>query len=90
MLKTIKAKYADGVLVPLEPVTLNEGEELLISFAASYNLERDGIYPMPSIEHTLRVLRETAGAWEGSHDPGELIQRIYAERLSSSSPTPEI
>ena len=86
MLRTIKAKFTDGVLVPLEPVAFVEGAEVMISFDA----DRSGGSATPNEERTLTVLRETAGAWRGSHDPEELIRRIYAERLSGSSPTPEI
>ena len=32
MLKTIKAKFTDGVLVPLEPVEFEDGDEILLSF----------------------------------------------------------
>ena len=86
MLKTIKAKFTDGVLVPLEPVEFKEGEEILLSFDDGPKMGAAN----KSGEHTRAVLRETAGAWQGSHDPEELIRRIYAERLSGSSPTPEI
>ena len=86
MLKTIKAKFTDGVLVPLEPVEFTEGDEILLSFDTASS----GGSKKPSKEQTIAALRETAGAWRGSHDPEELKRRIYSERISGSSPTPEV
>ena len=86
MLKTIKAKFKDGVLVPLEPVEFTEGDEILISF----DDDPSGGSKKPSKERTIAALRETAGAWRGSHDPEELKRRIYSERVTGSRPTPEI
>ena len=86
MFKTIRAKFKDGVLVPLEPVEFTEGDEILISFDAGSS----GGSKKPSKEQTIAALRETAGAWRGSHDPEELKRRIYSERVCGSSPTPEV
>ncbi len=86
MRKTIKAKFTDGVLVPLEPVEFEEGDEILISFATGTG----GRSEKPSKEQTIAALRETSGAWRGSHDPEELKRRIFSERVSGTSPTPEI
>ena len=86
MLKTIKAKFTDGVLVPLELVEFTEGDEILLSFDAASS----GGSKKPSKEQTIAALRETAGAWRGSHDPEELKRRIYSERVCGSSPTPEV
>ena len=88
MLRTIKAKFKDGVLVPLEPVKFEEGDEILISF--DFDTGNGGGSKKPSKEQTIAALRETSGAWRGSHDPEELKRRIYSERVSGSSPTPEI
>ena len=84
MLVTIKAKFKDGVLVPLEPLNFEEDEEVSVT-----------IDPKPSrraipTEKALQALRETAGAWQGSHDPEELKRRIYAERQSGAPPAPEL
>ena len=34
MLKTIKARYVNGALTPLEPVQLREGDEYLLTLDA--------------------------------------------------------
>ena len=31
MIATVKARYSDGVLTPLEPLDLEEGEEVMVS-----------------------------------------------------------
>ena len=84
MLVTIKAKYKDGVLVPLEPLNLNEGDEVFVSLDPKPDRRA-----IPT-EKALQALRETAGAWQGSHDPEELKRRIYAERQSGAPPAPEL
>lgn len=86
MLRTIRATFKDGVLVPLEPVEFEEEDEILISFATGTG----GRSEKPSKEQTIAALRETSGAWRGSHDPEALKRRIYSERVSGSSPTPKI
>ena len=86
MLVTIKAKFQDGVLVPLEPLelpNLKEGDEVFVSLDPKSDLRT-----VP-VEKALQVLRETAGAWQGAHDPEELKRRIYGERLSGAQPDPE-
>ena len=64
MLRTIKAKFTDGVLVPLEPVAFEEGDEIVLSFDAEP--EPSGGSGKPSKERTIAALRETAGAWQSS------------------------
>ena len=54
MLKTIRAKFADGEVM-----------FITLGIEAQYG----NVAEMPTTERTLMVLRETAGAWQGSHSP---------------------
>ena len=71
MLRTIKAKFTDGVLVPLESLNLTEGDEVLVT-----------IQPKQAQAH--EDLTETSiaagGGWAGSIDGEELKRRIYTSR----------
>ena len=71
MLKTIKAKFSDGVLVPLEPVAFAEGDEILLSFDDAYSL-------LP--KERSKVSMAAAGGWVGSIDADKLIRDIYTSR----------
>jgi predicted DNA-binding antitoxin AbrB/MazE fold protein len=71
MRRTIRAKFKDGVLVPLEPVEFGEGDEILISFDEAYNL---------SPEERLEISMASAGGWVGSVDADKLIRDIYTSR----------
>ena len=71
MLKTIKAKFTDGVLVPLEPVAFAEGDEILLSFDDGYNR---------SPEERTKISMASAGGWAGSVDGEELKRLIYTSR----------
>lgn len=79
MITSVKARYSNGALVPLEPLDLEEGKEVTVS------IEEAG-----SPEKSLRALQVVAGAWKGTHDPDELLRKIYSDRLVSSRPEPKI
>ena len=70
MLKTIKAKFTDGVLVPLEPVAFHEGDEILLSFDDGCDL---------SPEERSKISMAAAGGWVGI-DGEELKRLIYTSR----------
>ena len=71
MRTTIKAKFTDGVLVPLEPVAFEEGDEILLTFDDVYNL---------SPEEQRKMSMASAGGWAGSIDADQLIRDIYTSR----------
>lgn len=73
MLRTIRARFTDGALKPLEHLDLEEGAEVTVSIEDS----------LPS-EEAIRALRATAGAWKGRHDPEELKRMLYEARLTGS------
>ena len=69
----VKARYANGVLTPLEPLSLEEGAEVVVSVEAA-----------ASVASRLESLRESAGGWKGGRDPEELKRAIYEARDSGS------
>ena len=73
MIANIKARYANGVLTPLEPLDLEEGAEVVVS-----------VEEAPSTGCTLEALRASAGGWEGGRDPEELKRMIYEARIKGS------
>ena len=51
MVTSVKAKYSNGALVPIEPLDLEEGEEVMVSIEdASDTTPRDGIADGNSLE----------------------------------------
>ena len=68
MPQTVRARYAGGVLLPLEALNLNEGAEVLISVDDCEPSERlvDG--------------NMGAGGWAGLVDAEQLKRDIYASR----------
>lgn len=79
MAKEIRARFSKGVIEPLEELELEEGEEVVIAI-----LER-------AKEKGMReALRATAGAWKDLIDCEELKRNIYADRLMSTRPEPNL
>jgi predicted DNA-binding antitoxin AbrB/MazE fold protein len=80
MEKTIKAKFSNGVIKPLEELVLEEGKELIIT-----------ISEVPAgAEKTLEALRESFGGWKGLIDAEGLKKNIYEDRLINTRPVPEL
>lgn len=73
MPNTIRAKFTDGSLMPLEKLDLEEGTEVILY-----------IEDTPSSDRTIRALRASAGAWKGKHDPEELKRTFYEARITGS------
>ena len=71
MPKTIKAEFTDGVLVPLETLDLNEGDEVLVTLDTK---------AVVSLEELTELSKATAGGWVGSIDAEKLIRDIYTSR----------
>ena len=90
----VRAKFSGGALHPLEPLALDEGQEVLVSIeesppqdsAMERGVPESAGRPGPTPEQTRKALRETAGAWKGNSDPEELKRRIYSDRLANSRP----
>ena len=76
---TVRARFANGVLEPLEALDLDEGQEVTVSIDDQTLPSRQG-----------RGMRAAAGAWKGTHDPERLKREIYAARLMTSRPRPDL
>ncbi len=70
MLKTIKARFRNGVIEPLEKIQLEEGEEFALT-----------IVRFPEVEVEKDVFSKSRGGWKGLVDCEELKRNIYANRL---------
>jgi len=71
MSRTIKAKFSNGVIEPLEKLNLDEGEEITVTIAE---------IPMSSGD---AGFEKSAGGWKGLIDAEKLKKNIYADRLIS-------
>ena len=78
MIRGVKATFSKGVLIPQESLDLEEGESVVLSISDA------------PAERALEVLRATAGAWKGTHDPDALKQAIYSDRRTASRPRPKL
>ena len=79
MIKSIKAKFTDGVIVPMEPLNFEEGEEIIITVS---------IKTLQSKEERRKRTMSAAGGWEGNVDGEELKRDIYASRRINTRPGP--
>jgi len=68
--KTIKVRFRNGLLEPLEKIQLEEGEEFTLT-----------IVRFPEIVYEKDAFRESRGGWKGLVDCEELKRSIYANRL---------
>jgi predicted DNA-binding antitoxin AbrB/MazE fold protein len=73
MSRTIRAKFSNGVIEPLEKLDLDEGEEITVTII---------VLPKPSGKK--HGLRRSAGGWKGLIDAEKLKKDIYADRLIST------
>ncbi len=76
--KTVRARFSGGVLKPLEPLKLREGEEVTVN-----------ILSVPS-RPDFRAFSRSAGGWKGTIDAEKLIRDIYESRLISTRPEPRL
>ena len=75
MTREVKGRFSGGVIELLEPVELEEGEEVVVIVKES-----------PKGKKALETLRASRGGWKGMHDPEELKRMIYAARIRNSRP----
>ena len=71
MIKTVKAKFIDGTLVPQETLDLNEGDEVLVTL---------DINEAVSFEELTERSKAAAGGWAGSIEAEKLLRDIYTSR----------
>ena len=86
MLKTVKVRFANGVLTPLEPLDLVEAEYRVT--VATAGEEPAVVNPEATAAEV--AFQSALGAWRGTHDPEELIRQIYADRLVNTRPEPRL
>ena len=79
MSTTIRARFSNGRLEPLEKLKLREGEEVTLTISVA-----------PSLEERRNALKRTAGAWADLLDCDEFIRKIYESRSIQSRPRPEL
>jgi len=73
MERTIRAKFKNGIIVPLEKLELEEGKEFLIT-VRELSISEDRF-------------EKAMGSWKGTIDCEQLIKDIYeSRRLSAARP----
>jgi predicted DNA-binding antitoxin AbrB/MazE fold protein len=75
---TIRARFTQGNLEPLEKIDLPEGKEVSIT-----------ILDVPS-SIDREAFRRAAGGWKDTVDADTLIKNIYESRLLSTRPVPTL
>ncbi len=78
MIRKIRARFLNGVIKPLEKVSVTEGKELEVT-----------IEEMPTKVEDESFLK-AAGSWKGLIDAEELIKNIYVDRLVSTRKEPKL
>ncbi len=73
--QTIRAKFAEGMIKPLEKIDLAEGKEITIT-----------ILELPTPSNQKDGLDASSGGWNGLIDAEQLKENIYADRLISTRP----
>jgi len=73
LLKTIKARYRNGLIEPLEEIDLDDGAEITITVSEPSHVSRDG-------------LERSFGGWKGLIDAEEFLKNVYADRRISTRP----
>lgn len=80
MEKTIKGKFSNGKIEPLEEVDLVEGEEVSIVIKETSDVRNKSD----------NSLRAAAGSWKGKINAERLIRNIYRDRLLSTRKAPRL
>jgi len=73
LLKTIKARYRNGVIEPLEKMDIEDGAEITITVSESVTTGADGI-------------KKSFGGWKGLVDAEQFLKDIYESRKISIRP----
>jgi len=71
---TIKARFLGGILRPMEPLSLREGDEVTLTIAT------------PGAAADPAWLEHTAGGWAGLIDAEALKRAVYESRLLATRP----
>ena len=73
--RKIRARYSDGVLTPLVPLDLSEGDVVTLAIEVEERLSK---------EERIERSKSAAGAWKGKRDPEELKRKLRSPRLSTN------
>ncbi len=73
MLKTIKARYRNGIIEPLEKIDVTEGEEIIIALIEPIINGNSGI-------------EKSFGGWKGLIDAEQFLKDVYESRHISTRP----
>ncbi len=73
--RKIRARYSDGVLTPLVPLDLSEGDVVTLAIEVEERLSK---------EERIERSKSAAGAWRGKHDSEELKRKLRSPRLSTN------
>ena len=80
MHKTVKAKVINGILTPLEPITLEEGVEYRLTL-----MDTRPASEWPTPEYDPEAFRATAGTWAYDREYWEEFKKtLYAARAAGS------
>ena len=74
MKTTIKARFINGALVPIETLNLKEGDEVLVT------VDTKTAVSAMSVEEMTERSKAAAGGWAGSIDAEKLLRDIYTSR----------
>lgn len=77
MLKSVKARYRNGVIEPLEEIDLADGAEITITFS--------DVSPPLSEEERLKRFLSSAGGWKDVVDE-KFLDEIYRQRSLRTRP----
>jgi len=77
MLKTIKARYKNGIIEPLEKIELIDGSEI--------NITIDENHALMSEEEKLKRFLSSAGSWKDYVDEN-FLDEIYEQRKRRTRP----
>lgn len=81
MLKTIRARYKNGIIEPLEKVDLIDGIEIDVTIASHPNNKQ---FPM-SEEERDRLFLSSAGGWKDLVNE-DFLNEIYEQRKRKTRP----
>ena len=79
--KTIRAKFSQGVIKPLEKLDIQDGTEISVTIVKTTDL---------SEKERLRRAKSAAGAWKDIPETEELKQIIYESRRTGSRIEPDL
>lgn len=75
---TIRARVKGGVLEPIEPLEIADGNEVELAIVA--------VQRQPNMD----AFRRAFGSWAGTLNADQLIRDIYEDRLITTRPEPRI